>query len=543
MRRPHLDELTLREKIGQTGFPGVRDLRLGVINNGGYAEYLTKYPFTGLYADHALTKDNVPFESRAAFAETLVDAQNRVKIPFIVMADMEYGANAKFKELHRIPANMSIGAACSEELAYKRAKFFAKEAKSMGVNCLTSPVLDLLNNFFDVMGVRCLSSDPEIIEKLAPSIIRGIEDEGLATSPKHFPGSGYDYRDTHFCYGTQDMTKEEWFATYGKIWKAAVDAGARTFMVSHNSFPAIDDSLTSLGVPRPATASKKVLDLLRVDLGFNGVIITDAVAMKGCAAAFEHDDVYIECFNAGNDIVLFVNDDYIDVMEKAVLDGRVSMERLNESVERILDLKESLGLFDEIKLPVALTEEENLEFDAVNFEIAKKALTLVSNKINAVPFDAKKVKKALIVAYSPYEPFQDAAAIMKDEFERRGVEAKVVDHLESKDELKEFSEEYDIIVYACYLAMSQPQGMSFYSKDLSTLFYAFAYGSEKSVAASFGAPSIYYNYFESVPTFINAYSMDASTMRAFVGALLGDFEMTGKSPVDLKPNFVKRNYK
>ena len=108
---------------------------------------------------------------------------------------------------------------------------------------------------------------------------------------------------------------------------------------------------------------------------------------------------------------------------------------------------------------------------------------------------------------------------------------------------KEFSEEYDIIVYACYLAMSQPQGMSFYSKDLSTLFYAFAYGSEKSVAASFGAPSIYYNYFESVPTFINAYSMDASTMRAFVGALLGDFEMTGKSPVDLKPNFVKRNYK
>ena len=543
MKRPRLEDLTLREKIGQTGFPGVRDLRLGVINNGGYTEYLTKYPFTGIYADLALTKDNVPFDSVEHFAATVTDAQRNVKIPFIVMADMEYGASAKFPNLHRVTANMSLGAACSEELAYKRANFFAREARTMGVNCLTNPVLDLLNNFFDVMGVRCLSSDPEIIEKLAPHLIRGIEDAGIATSPKHYPGSGYDYRDTHFCFGTQDMTREEWDSTYGKIWKAAVDAGARTFMVSHNSFPAVDDSLTPLGVPRPATASKKVLDILREELGFKGVIITDAVAMKGCAAAFEHDDVYIECFNAGNDIILFVNDDYIDVMEKAVLDGRVSMARLDESVERVLDLKESLGLFDKIEAAPALTKEENEDFDAVNFEIAKKALTLVNNKVGAIPFDKNKIKKALIVAYSPYEPFQAAAGIMKAEFEKRGIEAKVIDHLESKDELKEFTEEYDVIIYACYLAMSQPQGMSFYSKDLSTLFYAFAYGAEKSVAASFGAPSIFYNYFENVPSYINAYSMDGSTMRAFVGALLGDFEMTGKSPVDLKPSFVKRGRK
>jgi hypothetical protein len=90
--------------------------------------------------------------------------------------------------------------------------------------------------------------------------------------------------------------------------------------------------------------------------------------------------------------------------------------------------------------------------------------------------------------------------------------------------------------------MSQPTGMPFFSSNFSTLFNAFAYGAEKSVAVSFGAPSIYYNYFETATAYVNAYSMDKSTMKAFVGAILGDFEMTAKSPVALKPAFAKRKY-
>jgi beta-N-acetylhexosaminidase len=338
------------------------------------------------------------------------------------------------------------------------------------------------------------------------------------------------------------MTREEWDATYGKIWKAAVDAGARTFMVSHNSFPAVDDSLTPLGAPRPATASKKVLDILRKEMNYDGIIITDAVAMKAIASAFDHDDVYIECFNAGNDIVLFVHDDYIDVMEKAVLDGRVSMERLDESVQRILDFKESLGLFEEKDVTPALTDKENAEFDALNYEIAKSALTLINNKAGSIPFDSKKIKNAIIVAYSPYEPFVECAKELALEFERRGIKADIVTGFDTKEDTAEAANKYDLIIYAAYLAMSQPTGMPLFSSNFSTLFNAFAYGAEKSVAVSFGAPSIYYNYFETATAYVNAYSMDKSTMKAFVGAILGDFEMTAKSPVALKPAFAKKKY-
>ncbi len=543
MKKPNLSELTLREKIGQTGFPGVRDLRLGVINNGGYAEYFTKYPFTGMYADHALTVDNEPFESPEHMAKTLKQANSALKIPFLVAGDMEYGAATKFGKLHRVPTNMSIGAADSQELAYKRASFFAKELKTMGMNWSFSPVSDMLNNFFDVMGVRCISDNADKIAKLAAAMVRGLEDEGIASSPKHFPGSGNDYRDTHFCTAQNDMTREEWDATYGKIYRSVIEAGAKSIMISHMAFPAVDDSLTPNGSPCPATASKKVLDILRKEMHYDGIIVTDAVAMKAIASAFDHEDVYIECFNAGNDIVLFVHDDYIDVMEKAVLDGRISMERLDESVERILRFKEDLGLFDEKDVTPALTAEENAEFDALNYEIAKSALTLINNKMGTVPFDSKKIKNAIIVAYSPYEPFVDGAKELAEEFRRRGIEADIVTAFDTKEELEEAAQKYDIIIYAAYLAMSQPTGMPFFSKSFSTLFNAFSYGAEKSVAASFGAPSIYYNYFETAPAYVNAYSMDKSTMCAFVGGILGDFEFTGKSPVALKPNFARPKYK
>ena len=542
MKRPKLSELTLREKIGQTGFPGVRDLRLGVINNGGYAEYFTKYPFTGMYADHALTKDNVPFDSPSHMAKTLKEANDVLKIPFFVSGDMEYGAATKFNELHRVPTNMSIGAADSEELAYKRASFFARELKTMGVNWSFSPVVDMLNNFFDVMGIRCISDDPNKIARLAAAMVRGLEDEGIASSPKHFPGSGNDYRDTHFCTAENDMTKEEWDATYGKIYKSVIDAGATSIMISHMAFPAVDNSLTPNGSPRPATASKKVLDILRKELNYDGIIVTDAVAMKAISSAFDHEDVYIECFNAGNDIVLFVHDDYIDIMEKAVLDGRVSMERLDESVERILNAKEKLGLFERNDITPSLTDEENREFEKLNLDIAKSAITLINNKLGTVPFDASKINRALIVAYSPYEPFFDEAQAMKEEFLARGIECDIVKSIETKEDMCEAAQKYDLIVYAAYLAMSQPTGMPFFSNNFSTLFNAFAYGAEKSVAASFGAPSIYYNYFETAPAYLNTYSMDKSTMRAFVGGLLGDFEFVGNSPVALRPSFVKKKY-
>lgn len=537
MKRPSLDSLTLRQKIGQTGMPGPRSRWYGVAEHGSHGNYFKKYPFAGIYVGGEL---KTYFGSEEHYdctpeglSQSMIAASKDCGIPLFVSCDSEHGAKSMWPDYHRISTMMSVGAAASKELAYQRSYYYAKELKTIGVNWPFSPVCDLVRNFF-ASSVRCMSDKNDVVLELLPEILRGYKDAGVASTVKHYPGSKGDFRDSHISTTNNKMTLEQWYETYFPIWKKAVESGADSIMVSHSAFPAMDSSYARGKSPRPASASTKMISVLRDELHFDGVILTDAVSMKGVASLFDPEDLYIECFNAGNDLVLFCHDDYIDVMEKAVLDGRVSMERLNESVERILDLKEKLGLFEENRQPAKpLTEEENKTFDAVNYQIAQKAITLINNTQNLIPLDPDKIKKVAIIQISPKKEFWDDLQAMGKAFEERGVEVTMLPCLESKNQLEQLSKENDLIVYACFIA--EP----FFSGDVErrSLMNGLSHGAEKTVVASFGAPSVYYNYFETVDVYLNAYSSDAGTMQAFVDGILGDFPFTGKSPVALEPEF------
>ena len=541
MKRPNISELTIRQKVGQTGMPGPNHVYKGVKECEGYDKYFMKYPFAGLYLTADMKDHNEQLiPSPKDLAGVLQEASDACALPLLVSCDAEYGARDLFDGLHSVSTNMSMGAARSKELAYQRSYYYARELRACGVNWVFGPVCDLLSNFFSPSGVRCMSDQPEIIAELLPHIIKGIQDAGVGATAKHFPGSIGDYRDAHFSATINNMTKEAWDASCGKVWKTAVDAGADAIMIDHMPFPAVDPSQVRGKAYRPSTASKKVLNILREDMGYKGVILTDAVSMKCLTSAFDHEDMYIECFNAGNDLVLFCHNDYIDVMEKAVLDGRVSMERLDEAVERILDLKEKLGLFEGGRDPKPLTEEENQKFEQVGYEIGKNAITLINNEDGLIPLNPAKLKRVSIINLSPYKPFMEDLKVMVQAFEERGMEVALYEYVGNKAKLQSISETEDLIIYACYLAMSRPQGMSFFSAqgDILTLFNGLSFGAEKSIVASFGAPSIYYNYFETAGTYLNAYSNDAGTIKAFVDGILGEYEFTGKSPVALKPKFA-----
>ena len=538
--KPDITKMTLREKLGQTGIPSPSALAKAVKAQGGYEACFTAYPYSGMYvnANTLIHDDGTPFESPAVAEAAFAAINAKLPIPLLISGDCEFGANTLFPELHALGTNMAMGAAGSEELAYQRAHYWAREMRSFGVNWPFSPVVDLHTNFFSTGGIRRIGADPHMVARIAKPLIRGIQDSGVAASAKHFPGSSKDYRDTHFCSAINTKTLEEWNAKDRKVWQAAIDAGVLTVMTSHCAWPAVDDSCTREGILRPASASKKVIDLLRNDLGFRGLVVTDAVSMKGLAAAFDHEDMYIECFNAGNDIVLFTDMDYIDVMEKAVKNGRVTPERVDEACRRVLELKEKIGLFAPARF-APLTPEEQADMERVSYEIGKKAMTLVCNRGNLLPFDPKKVKKAVIINVSPDQIFLESLKVMQEAFAAYGIETTVLERLSSKQVLRQLSEENDIIIYACFLAQSRPLGMSVYSRkeELHTLYHGLSFGAEKSVGVSFGATSIYYNYFENINSFINAYSPDHATLRAFVDGILGQFPFTGKTPVPLSPAF------
>lgn len=530
--------MSLREKIGQTGIAGPAYVRDAVVRCGSYEKYFEEHPFGGIHAAILKRPSGEPFDSPEEQAQLLKKLSEQAKVPYFVTCDFEFGAKDMFSNLHSIPTNMSLAASGSEELAYKRGYYYAKELKQGGINWVFGPVFDRQNNFLNPSGVRCLSDNAQTIIKYIPSMVKGVQDGGIAATAKHFPGAGNGYRDAHFCsLSGSEGNFEEWMSQEGKIWKKAAESGVKTFMIGHEPFTQVDPSCARGRIPRPATASKKVIEFLRNEIGFDGLVVTDAVGMRSLASAFDHDDTYIECFNAGCDVILFVHDDYIDVMEKAVLDGRVSEKRLDEAVERILKLKEELGLLEGVTLEVPLTPEENEDFEKINYEIAKKALTTVANVEHILPFDREKIKKAAIITLAPYEPFMENLKTMVARFEEKGIQVTVFRRVETKRQMEEIANEYDLIVYACYLAQGRPQGMSFYSahNDIISLLHVFCYGAEKSVGVSFGAPSIFYNYFENVDAFINAYSCDDATMKAVVDGILGEFEFTGKSPVALRP--------
>jgi hypothetical protein len=174
---------------------------------------------------------------------------------------------------------------------------------------------------------------------------------------------------------------------------------------------------------------------------------------------------------AGNDIVLFCRNDYIDVMEQAVKDGRVSEADIDKSVERVLKLKEKLGLFKGVEIAPTLTEEEKADFDLVNYKIAEKGLTLITNSDNIIPFDAAKAKNAAIITISTDPRFSNSLEAMVDAFGENGISAKIYDGLKSQEELEEISAENDIIVYACFLKAGY-KGLQFFSRpeDFDTLF-------------------------------------------------------------------------
>ena len=538
--RPKLEEMTLREKIGQTGMPSPTAAQRGASECGSYAAYFKKYPFNGLYVGKNFKRaDGERFASAGEMCKLFYETAKELKIPIFVSGDCEFGASSIFHDLHEISSNMSLGAARSGELAYKRAYYWAREMRSMGVNWPFGPNVDLHKNFFSTGGIRRISADADIIAELVPYIIKGIHDAGCASSAKHFPGSSDDYRDSHFSPNVNRISKEKWYANDFKIWKAAVDAGAMSLMTGHSHVPAFDDSCARDDIPRPATASRKIIDLARKDLNYDGVMITDAVNMKSLSAAFEHEDVYIECFLAGHDIILFTDNDYIDVMEKAVLSGRITEAQIDEACRRVLDLKEKIGLFDDKPMGEPLTDAENADFEQALYDVGKNAMTLLCNRGNRIPFDPQKVKHVTIINVSPDERFLNDLSVVQKAFEARGIEVTLLERLSSKVQLKEISEKSDIIVYACFLASSRPIGMSVYSRsqEMGTLFNSLSFGASKSVCVSFGVPSIYYNYFECADVFINAYSDDKGTMRAFVDGILGDFPFTGKSPVPLRPEF------
>ena len=398
-----LQRMTLEEKVGQlfvveaygrdarnvsaTAVAG--NQRLYGVNTP--ADVIDKYKPGGvIYYTAARGPDNIGDPRQiATLSNGLQDVATtqRQPIPLLISTDQEGGALVArlTAPATQMPGNMALGAGRSADDAHRSADVIGTELAAVGINQDLAPVADVnVNPANPVIGIRSVGEDPDLVSELVAAQVDGYHDGGVAAVAKHFPGHGDTATDSHFGLPEVTHTREQLEEIDLPPFQAAIESGVDSIMTAHVVLRSVDPS----GVP--ATMSEPILTgLLREELGYDGLIITDALDMGGATSTFPHDVAPVQALKAGADQLLLPPD--FDIAYNAVLNafrsGEISMERLDESVYRVLRLKTQRGLFDDPFVNVRKAEKVVGAPDhlADAQEITDRTTTLVKNDAGLLP--------------------------------------------------------------------------------------------------------------------------------------------------------------
>ncbi|EOT2960185.1 glycoside hydrolase family 3 N-terminal domain-containing protein [Clostridium perfringens] len=427
-----VSNMTLEEKLGQMIMPdfrmwqedGTKEPSDLTEINSEVAEVIDKYDLGGVI----LFAENVKEISQTT---TLIHDLQEVAIndkdgnlPLLITLDQEGGIVTRLGEGTNLPGNMALGATRSEKSSYDAGYLIGRELNALGVNVNFAPVLDTNNNPENpVIGVRSISSNPELVGKLGKNIAKGIQDQGVAATAKHFPGHGDTSTDSHYGLPMVNKSIEELRETELKPFKIAIENGIDMIMTAHIQFPRIEkDTFISKKdgsqIVIPATLSDDIITgILREEMGYDGVVITDAMNMKAISDHFGELESTKMAINAGIDIILMPtilrnNEDVkkLDYIVNGILDsiksGEIKEEEITDSVERIVKLKIDRGIIDlknnnvslEEKIKKAKETVGSIENRNIERRIAEEAITITKNEDNILPLNPKEGEKVLLIA-------------------------------------------------------------------------------------------------------------------------------------------------
>ena len=426
-----LNKMTTEEKISQMIMPHFRydtDVTGQQVNmtklSSAVAQILKKRGFSGVI----LFAQNTPeTEQTVRLVDDIQKANASVegRTQLLIAIDQEGGIVTRLGQGTQTSGNMALGAVGDLKATEEIGKIIGEELMSMGINYDAAPVVDVNNNPGNpVIGVRSCSDDPKVVSEQGVSFMKGLQSAGVISTLKHFPGHGDTATDSHTGLPSVNKSYEQLKQTELVPFQACIDAGAEAIMTAHIQYPQIDNTTyvskkTGEAIALPATLSKVILtDILRTDMGFEGVVITDAMEMAAINDHFGKLDAARLAINAGVDILLMpvdtattadiaALDGYVTDVAKMVDDGQISVDRVNESVLRILRLKEKKGLLaaydgtqTENKVKQAAETVGSDAHHKAEWEIAKRSITVVKNENQTLPFVKEGQKICVLSADS-----------------------------------------------------------------------------------------------------------------------------------------------
>lgn len=474
--------------------------------------------------------------SADAYRSLLTELNAASPVPLLVIANMEHGAAEIPGYGTDFPQLMAAGAANEPALMVQLGKATAVEARHIGVNWVLTPAIDLNYNFDNpVTNIRALGDQPDRVATLGAALIQALQANGVAATAKHFPGDGMDSRDQHLVSTVNNLPFDEWLATFGQVWQAAIRAGVWTIMPGHISLPAYQGFLDNPEAAPPATIARELLEtLLRQELGFTGLIVSDATGMIGFASRLPPAERAVAAINAGIDLYLGANPevDYPALLA-AVREKRLHEDRIQEATRRVLELKARLQLPEQFFGPASTAAESTAFADAAQ-TMADKSITLVRNGGHH-PLQLAVGAKVLTVTIMPTNtmiPHPDLT-VFDEELQSRGYH---VEHLLNprSDELRAKAQEHDLVFINVNVAPMMTLGSvrvavgSFGHWGWRALFTEHP----NVVYTSFGSPYLTFEL-PHAPTIALAYGASVMAQRAAVKFWLGEIPPQGTLPVRL----------
>ncbi|MCC6452897.1 MAG: glycoside hydrolase family 3 C-terminal domain-containing protein [Acidobacteria bacterium] len=492
--------------------------------------------------------------------------QAEAKLPLLMALDAETGVGMRFADAVNFPWAMAVAATGNTDYARRIGIITGREARAMGFQHVYAPVLDVNNNAANpVINVRSFGEDPLEVAKFGTAFIDGVQSEKAIATAKHFPGHGDTDVDSHRGLPIIDHSLASLEKTELVPFRAAINDGVASVMIAHIALPQIDNEIVlplknyrggdaEVGAEIveqkayiPATLSKKVqTDLLRNEMGFKGLIVTDAMSMSGLTLYFEQGEAGVRAFLAGSDLLEKPSDPdaMIAGLLAAVKSDRISQERLDDSVRRILAWKSAVGLFDNRITNIDAMDRiiSGPESLALTNEVADKAITLVRNDANALPLD--RSKKIVVLGLSNGFDGPETMASFVSTLRSSGLRASSFylqenSLAEQAQAARAAVSEADIIVVGLYgrVRSGAKNSVGVPENGAAILRELLANG-KQVVGVSFGNPYVL-SSFPEMKTYVVAYGDMSSLQRAAARSILGLQPITGRLPISLPGSYPR----
>ncbi len=533
-----LRKMSVDEKIGQLLFTTYH----GTFTSTDSPEYkMMMHDVTDLHAGGFILVTRMTplgIEKSQTYPTAILNnqLQAKAKLPLMIGADFERGSAMRLDEGTSFPTQMAIAAGGDPKDAYTMGKITAIEARQAGVHWIYAPVADVNNNPGNpIINTRSFGENPARVSEFVSQYVRGVEENGGLATAKHFPGHGDTAADSHIDLPVIRADRARLDSLELIPFRAAIAAGVGSVMTGHLNVPALEPDPDT-----PATLSSHILtDVLRKDLSFQGLVITDAMDMGGITVRFAPGEAAVRAVLAGADCLLMppVPDAAFEALQQAVKSGRISRERLDASVRRILEAKARLGLDKSRLVDVNAINSHfaKTEWQKQAQEISDRGITLLRDTPHRLPLDGTKPSRALLLAFYA-DPEPTPGEDLERELRRR---FDSVTTLRADTRFRDASglklpppDSYDVAVLALFVRVSDRKGNVDVPAEQAALAEQLYKSGKPIITLAFGSPYLI-EAFPQAETWLGAFGISDVAQISMVRAMFGELPVRGHLPVTI----------